>query len=64
MLQQIRIGFTFLVLPFLCRLTRIVLDRIQEVCKMVVCVCVYSFVIDIGMHDILVDYLCYYKVFC
>jgi len=31
--------FTFLVLPFWCRLTRVVLDKIQEGCKMVVCVC-------------------------
>ena len=29
-----------LVLPFLCRLTRVVPDKIQESHKMVVCVCV------------------------
>jgi len=38
--KPIHIGFTFLVLPFWCRLTRVVQDRIQESRKMVVCVCV------------------------
>jgi len=40
LLQQIRIGFTFLVLPFWCQLTREVPDKIQKGRKMVVCVCV------------------------
>jgi len=39
LLQEIQIGFTFLVLPFLCRLTRVVPDRIQEGRKLVECVC-------------------------
>jgi len=34
------IGFTFLVLPFWCRLTRVVPDKIEEGRKMVVYVCV------------------------
>jgi len=33
-------GFTFLVLPYWCQLTRVVLDRIQEGRETVVCVCV------------------------
>jgi len=35
-----RLVFTFLVLPFWCRLTRVVPYKIQEGHKMVVCVCV------------------------
>jgi len=31
-----------LVLPFWCRLTWVVPDKIQEGCKMVVCVCFYA----------------------
>ena len=38
LLQCIQIGFTFLVLPFWCRLTWVVRDKIQEGHKMVVCV--------------------------
>jgi len=30
-----QIGFTFLVLPFWCQLTRVVPDKIQEGCKTV-----------------------------
>jgi len=41
LLQEIQIGFTFLVLPFWCWLTRMVPYKIQEGCKMVVCVCVW-----------------------
>jgi len=37
-LQEIQSGFTFLVLPFWCRLTRVVPDKIQEGRKTVVCV--------------------------
>jgi len=33
-------GFTFLVLPFWCRLTQVVVDKIQEGRKMAVCLCV------------------------
>jgi len=40
LLQQIQIGFIFLVLPFWCWLTQVVPDKIQEGRKMVVCVCV------------------------
>jgi len=40
LLQQIHIGFTFLVLRFRCQLTQIVPDKIQEGRKTVVCVCV------------------------
>jgi len=42
LLQEIQIDFTFLVLPFWWRLTRVLLDNIQEGegRKMVVCVCV------------------------
>ena len=40
LLQQIQIGFTFLLLPFWCRLTQVVPDKIQAGRKMVVCVCV------------------------
>ena len=40
LLQQIQIGFTFLVLPFWYRLTRVVLDKIQKNCKTIACVCV------------------------
>jgi len=40
--QLIQIGFTFLVLPFWCWLTRAISDIIQEGRKMVVCVCVSS----------------------
>ena len=39
LLQLIQIGFTCLVLPFWCQLTRVVLGKIHEVCKMVMCVC-------------------------
>ena len=42
LLQEIQIGFTFLVLPFWFRLTRVVPDKIQDGHKMVVCVCVYT----------------------
>ena len=38
--SKIQIAFNFLVLPFWCWLTRVVLDIIQEGRKMVVCVCV------------------------
>jgi len=30
LVQQIQIGFTFLVLPFWCQLTQVVPDKIQE----------------------------------
>jgi len=40
LLLQIQIGFTFMVLPFWCRLTWMVLDKVQEGRKMIVCVCV------------------------
>ena len=43
LLQQIQIGFTFLVLPFWCRLTRVVPDKIQRAVKWLcafLCVCV------------------------
>ena len=30
LLQYIQVGFTFLLLPFWCRLTQVVLDKIQE----------------------------------
>jgi len=37
---MIHIGFTFLVLPHWCWLIQVVSDKIQEGCKMVLCVCV------------------------
>jgi len=40
LLRKIQTGFTFLVLPFWCRLTQVVPDKIQEGRKMLVCVCV------------------------
>jgi len=36
-----------LVLPFWCRLTQVVPDKIQEGCKMVGCLCVY---VPVCMH--------------
>ena len=36
LLQEIQIGFTFLVVPFWCRLTWVVPDKIQKGHKMVV----------------------------
>ena len=40
LLQQIQIGFTFLVSPFWYRLTRVVPDKIQKSLETIVCVCV------------------------
>jgi len=37
--HSIQIGFTFLVSPFWCRITLVVLDKIQDGRKTVVCVC-------------------------
>ena len=50
-LQKIQIGFTFLVLSFWCRLTRVVPDKIQEGRKMV---CVYVCVMCVSVR---VEYL-------
>jgi len=44
--SKIQIGFTFLVLPLWYLLTRVVLDRIQESRKMVVCVSVCVSIIN------------------
>jgi len=38
-----------LVLPFWCQLTRVVLDKIQEGCKMVVCVC--ALILMVKWHE-------------
>ena len=44
LLQLIQIGFTFLVLPFWCQLTRVVPDSVQDGRKTVVCVRTSQFV--------------------
>jgi len=43
LLRWIQIGFTFLVLPLWCWLTWVVLDKIQEGRKTVVCVCAFYY---------------------
>ena len=52
LLQLIQIGFTFQVLPFWCRLTRVVPDKIQEGRKTVVCGCGCSAIISSFLNHV------------